>query len=147
MAALVLSRPSVLVRADHRIAVHHGRRFHPGAMLALDRQIARQIRRARLHNPDSVPRQFRFVFSLVLHGLAAHPQVGPVVQVHSALQMAAVPRGLRHGQDLAGIQIVERKDRFKAPGARVFFEILLQKQRRRSWHARDVVGIHKPLGP
>jgi hypothetical protein len=131
MAALVLSRPSVLVRAPITELQY----------TTADDSIQAQC------SPLTVPRQFRFVFSLVLHGLAAHPQVGPVVQVHSALQMAAVPRGLRHGQDLAGIQIVERKDRFKAPGARVFFEILLQKQRRRSWHARDVVGIHKPLGP
>ena len=72
IADVVLSRPSVLVRAaDHRVAEHHGRGFHPGAMLALHRHIAGEIGRAGLQDLDAVIRDCGFVFLLVLEDFSA----------------------------------------------------------------------------
>ena len=117
-------------------------------MLALHRQIARQIRRAGLHDLDAVPRQFRFVFTLVL---ASPPRLIPdrpnASRSMPPCKWQQFPVTCGTGITSRCIQIVQRKDRFEASIARMFFEIFLEKQGRRSGHARDVVGVDEAIRP
>src|SRR6185312_15056194 len=75
----------VRASADDGIAEHHGGGFHPGAMLALHRDVTGEIGRARLHDLDPVIGDRGFVLLLMLEHLAALAERVPLLRIDATL--------------------------------------------------------------
>jgi hypothetical protein len=146
MAALVDSRPfGVGAGADYRIAEHHRRALHPGAVLAELGHVAGEVRGAGLHHLDAVSGDLALVRHEVGVGLRAHAHLGPMLGVHAALQVAG-EAGLhrRHVDHHVGIKVIARENGAIIPA--VGLEGVLDPLGRGARHAGHVVGLDEALG-
>jgi hypothetical protein len=144
--ARALASLGVRACADHRVAVDHRGGFHPGAMLPSGRDVARQIRRARLEDLDALAHRERLARLVAFVHLGLHAQRLPVQGIAPALQVARVHGGLRGVQEFVGVEIEIREDGVAAALALVLV-VVLEERVGRSGHAGHVARLDEPLGP
>ncbi len=130
-------------RADDRVDVDDGGRFHPGAVLSLHRDVAGQIGRARLQDLDAAARRKRFPLPEHADDLWVGAQRLPLFGIDAALQVTRVNEGLRHVDELVGVQIEIGEDRVVISAS--VLVVILQKGVGRAGNACDVVGLDESL--
>ncbi len=128
-------------RAEHGVAIDHGRGFHPGAVLAHHRHVADLIRRAGGEHVDALGAEKRLPLLLHPHRILGDLAHLRVLAVDAHDQVAGVGLDRRHLHLLGAVEIEFGEDRVTAPAGE-----LADHRTRRHEGAADIVGRHQALG-
>ena len=88
----------------------------------------------------------RFAIPIHLEDMRLGAERFPLFWIDSALKAARLSHGLRHIDELVGVEVEVREDRVVLGCTRVLV-VVLKKRVRRPRHAGDVVGVDESLSP